>query len=162
MGTHISRVKNCLGTYLWHPDEMDAMRSGGNDHASSIYGGPVLDRGFGPVKQCEALPILISKYSEQNKQKLASEVNVTNAERHAGRKPVRGKRSKNLARPACKESCTITEEKAPVAVTATKTVGMDFFEAMLSTPSLEFKLGGKAQNRSAPMTFEEWLSNTDL
>lgn len=23
-----NRVKNCLGTYLWHPDEMDAMRAG--------------------------------------------------------------------------------------------------------------------------------------
>lgn len=23
-----NRVKNCLGTYLWHPDEMDVMRAG--------------------------------------------------------------------------------------------------------------------------------------
>lgn len=23
-----NRVKNCLGTYLWHPDEMDLMRNG--------------------------------------------------------------------------------------------------------------------------------------
>ena len=37
-GTHVSRVKNCLGTYLWHPDEMEAMRRRGNDWAASEEG----------------------------------------------------------------------------------------------------------------------------
>tara|TARA_Y100000294_G_C8326006_1_gene244667 strand:- start:160 stop:549 length:390 start_codon:yes stop_codon:yes gene_type:complete len=39
VGTHISKVKSCMGTYLWHPDELEQMKTIGNDNASKIYGG---------------------------------------------------------------------------------------------------------------------------
>ena len=86
MGTHISRVKNCLGTYLWHPDEMDAMRKAGNHMSSSIYGGPVLDRDSRQYTQQEALPILLSKYSKQKKQMSAAEEKVAESQSVVARK----------------------------------------------------------------------------
>eukprot|EP00555_Chaetoceros_dichaeta_P007143 CAMPEP_0198261036 /NCGR_PEP_ID=MMETSP1447-20131203/9842_1 /TAXON_ID=420782 /ORGANISM="Chaetoceros dichaeta, Strain CCMP1751" /LENGTH=188 /DNA_ID=CAMNT_0043948823 /DNA_START=88 /DNA_END=654 /DNA_ORIENTATION=+ len=39
IGTHISIPKGCTGTYLWGPDEIDRMRSYGNDRSNQIYGG---------------------------------------------------------------------------------------------------------------------------
>merc|ERR1711988_980359 len=38
VGTHISKVKGCTGTYLWGPDEMKMMRSVGNRRADEIFG----------------------------------------------------------------------------------------------------------------------------
>ena len=29
MGTHISKIKSCMGTYNWHPDELDRMEEMG-------------------------------------------------------------------------------------------------------------------------------------
>ena len=37
LGTHISKVKSCMGTYTWHPDEMDMMRSIGNEKSNATY-----------------------------------------------------------------------------------------------------------------------------
>lgn len=39
LGTHISKVKGCGGTYLWGPDEIQQMRSIGNKVAEAKYGG---------------------------------------------------------------------------------------------------------------------------
>ena len=38
VGTHISKVKSCMGTYRWHPDEIERMKLVGNLNASKIYG----------------------------------------------------------------------------------------------------------------------------
>merc|ERR1712187_548547 len=38
VGTHISKVKGCTGTYLWGPDEMEVMRSVGNRRANVTFG----------------------------------------------------------------------------------------------------------------------------
>jgi len=38
VGTHISKVKGCTGTYLWGPDEMEMMRSVGNRRADATFG----------------------------------------------------------------------------------------------------------------------------
>eukprot|EP00444_Apocalathium_aciculiferum_P028423 CAMPEP_0183433652 /NCGR_PEP_ID=MMETSP0370-20130417/61524_1 /TAXON_ID=268820 /ORGANISM="Peridinium aciculiferum, Strain PAER-2" /LENGTH=285 /DNA_ID=CAMNT_0025620045 /DNA_START=47 /DNA_END=904 /DNA_ORIENTATION=- len=38
MGTHISKVKGCSGTYLWGEDELQNMRQMGNANAESKYG----------------------------------------------------------------------------------------------------------------------------
>jgi hypothetical protein len=37
LGTHISKVKNCLGTYRWHPDEVQRMRDIGNRKSNLYY-----------------------------------------------------------------------------------------------------------------------------
>ena len=37
LGTHISKPKGCTGTYLWGPDELDAMRPG-NRAANRVLG----------------------------------------------------------------------------------------------------------------------------
>jgi len=39
LGTHISKVKGCSGTYLWGPDEIERMQSIGNAKAEKLYGG---------------------------------------------------------------------------------------------------------------------------
>jgi len=38
VGTHITKVKGCTGTYLWGPDELDKMRTVGNLVGAEIYG----------------------------------------------------------------------------------------------------------------------------
>uniref|UniRef100_A0A7S2IXF9 Arf-GAP domain-containing protein n=1 Tax=Zooxanthella nutricula TaxID=1333877 RepID=A0A7S2IXF9_9DINO len=39
LGTHVSKVKGCTGTYLWGPDEIARMISLGNAAAEAAYGG---------------------------------------------------------------------------------------------------------------------------
>merc|ERR1719353_2805598 len=43
VGTHITKVKGCTGTYLWGPDELDRMREIGNDGAANVYGDAKID-----------------------------------------------------------------------------------------------------------------------
>lgn len=38
VGTHITKVKGCTGTYLWGPDELEMMKSVGNRGGDEIYG----------------------------------------------------------------------------------------------------------------------------
>jgi stromal membrane-associated protein len=38
VGTHVTKVKGCTGTYLWGPDELKQMQTVGNANAESIYG----------------------------------------------------------------------------------------------------------------------------
>ena len=33
LGAHISKVKSCMGTYLWCPDELERMKAIGNEKA---------------------------------------------------------------------------------------------------------------------------------
>ena len=37
IGTHISKVKGCGGTYLWYPDEIENMKKIGNEKSNKIY-----------------------------------------------------------------------------------------------------------------------------
>lgn len=39
IGTHISIPKGCTGTYLWGPDEIERMKSRGNEYCEQMYGG---------------------------------------------------------------------------------------------------------------------------
>lgn len=43
VGTHVSKVKGCTGTYLWGPDELEKMKSVGNQGANEIYGSKKVD-----------------------------------------------------------------------------------------------------------------------
>lgn len=38
VGTHITKVKGCTGTYLWGPDELEQMRTIGNQGGEAVYG----------------------------------------------------------------------------------------------------------------------------
>eukprot|EP01060_Flectonema_neradi_P020143 TRINITY_DN27675_c0_g1_i1.p1 TRINITY_DN27675_c0_g1~~TRINITY_DN27675_c0_g1_i1.p1 ORF type:complete len:304 (+),score=49.28 TRINITY_DN27675_c0_g1_i1:47-913(+) len=40
LGAHISKVKSCMGTYVWCPDEIAAMKAMGNRRARAVFGGP--------------------------------------------------------------------------------------------------------------------------
>merc|ERR550514_2295606 len=37
LGTHVSKVKSCMGTYLWGPDEIQRMREMGNARGLRVY-----------------------------------------------------------------------------------------------------------------------------
>ena len=39
LGAHISKVKSCMGTYLWCPDELERMKAIGNERAWALYTG---------------------------------------------------------------------------------------------------------------------------
>jgi len=45
VGTHVTKVKGCTGTYLWGPDELEKMQTTGNQEADSIYGTDKVDPG---------------------------------------------------------------------------------------------------------------------
>lgn len=38
VGTHITKMKGCTGTYLWGPDELEKMETVGNRRADELYG----------------------------------------------------------------------------------------------------------------------------
>jgi hypothetical protein len=38
VGTHVTKVKGCTGTYLWGPDELEKMQTTGNQAADASYG----------------------------------------------------------------------------------------------------------------------------
>jgi len=38
VGTHITKVKGCTGTYLWGPDELEKMQTVGNRVGDEVYG----------------------------------------------------------------------------------------------------------------------------
>eukprot|EP01059_Diplonema_ambulator_P034355 TRINITY_DN7641_c0_g1_i1.p1 TRINITY_DN7641_c0_g1~~TRINITY_DN7641_c0_g1_i1.p1 ORF type:complete len:170 (+),score=27.36 TRINITY_DN7641_c0_g1_i1:82-591(+) len=40
LGAHVSKIKSCMGTYQWFPDELEAMDGMGNDKAALKYGVP--------------------------------------------------------------------------------------------------------------------------
>lgn len=43
VGTHISKVKGCTGTYLWGPDELEKMQAMGNHMGEEVYGSQKVD-----------------------------------------------------------------------------------------------------------------------
>jgi hypothetical protein len=43
VGTHVTKVKGCTGTYLWGPDELMKMQTSGNQEADAIYGAEKVD-----------------------------------------------------------------------------------------------------------------------
>jgi len=45
VGTHITKVKGCTGTYLWGPDELERMQTVGNRGGDDIYGAEKVDPG---------------------------------------------------------------------------------------------------------------------
>lgn len=58
LGTHISVPKGCTGTYLWGPDELEAMK-GGNDRAKDRWGTKMLSG----VSDAQMRQFLIDKYT---------------------------------------------------------------------------------------------------
>jgi len=66
LGTHISKVKGCSGTYIWGPDELRRMEEVGNDRARAFYccGGraPVLSE---DASKAEAMSHCQKKYEER-------------------------------------------------------------------------------------------------
>lgn len=49
VGTHVTKMKGCTGTYLWGPDELEKMQSVGNRKSEEIYG----DRKVSPAASKE-------------------------------------------------------------------------------------------------------------
>ena len=37
LGSHISKIKSCMGTCYWYPDEIDNMKENGNIQSNLIY-----------------------------------------------------------------------------------------------------------------------------
>merc|ERR1712072_1450452 len=43
VGTHVTKVKGCTGTYLWGPDELEKMKTVGDHGADGLYGAEKID-----------------------------------------------------------------------------------------------------------------------
>eukprot|EP00403_Amphidinium_massartii_P019993 CAMPEP_0178411016 /NCGR_PEP_ID=MMETSP0689_2-20121128/21279_1 /TAXON_ID=160604 /ORGANISM="Amphidinium massartii, Strain CS-259" /LENGTH=315 /DNA_ID=CAMNT_0020032213 /DNA_START=89 /DNA_END=1036 /DNA_ORIENTATION=+ len=62
VGTHISKVKGCTGTYLWGPDELSRMSEIGNAEAEKRYGSLKVDPS---ASKEEKQRYVTAKYSQQ-------------------------------------------------------------------------------------------------
>jgi len=63
VGTHITKVKGCTGTYLWGPDELDRMQSVGNRGGDDIYGAEKVDPGASKEKKQR---FVVEKYEKRS------------------------------------------------------------------------------------------------
>ncbi len=75
VGTHISKIKSCMGTYLWHPDEMERIRVLGNPLANEHYGGVVVNRAA--MNNDEIMRAVRKKY--ENKPEPTRSISVSDA-----------------------------------------------------------------------------------
>ena len=64
LGTHISKPKGCTGTYLWGPDELDAMRPGNRVANIALLGDPAA-RLTPDVSDAALREHLIDKYEKK-------------------------------------------------------------------------------------------------
>jgi len=62
VGTHITKVKGCTGTYLWGPDELEQMRTVGNDGAEKIYGNAKIEPTASKEKKQQ---FVVNKYEKR-------------------------------------------------------------------------------------------------
>jgi len=62
VGTHVSKVKGCTGTYLWGPDELERMRTVGNRLAAELYGAAKVDPSAGKE---ERQGFVLRKYQDK-------------------------------------------------------------------------------------------------
>jgi len=62
VGTHVTKVKGCTGTYLWGPDELEKMRTIGNHGGDEIYGAERINPGASK-KQKEQF--VVDKYEKR-------------------------------------------------------------------------------------------------
>jgi len=62
VGTHITKVKGCTGTYLWGPDELQQMRTVGNDGAEKIYGNAKIEPTASKEKKQQ---FVVNKYEKR-------------------------------------------------------------------------------------------------
>lgn len=70
VGTHITKIKGCTGTYLWGPDEIEKMQTHGNGKAAVVYG----DRKVSPTAtKEEKQKYVIDKYEKRAFAKKPSE-----------------------------------------------------------------------------------------
>lgn len=63
LGTHISKVKGCTGTYLWGPDEIARMQELGNGGAQRLYGSAPVP--MANASKDERLRLCRQKYEER-------------------------------------------------------------------------------------------------
>lgn len=108
LGAHISNVKSCMGTYLWAPDELEAMRAGGNALARDVYGGPEPRAG---MSYEELFAVASDKYDR----KLWYSAQPAGAAEGATAKPVRRSSKARSSKKASKTSQQKATPKQPTA-----------------------------------------------
>jgi len=62
VGTHITKMKGCTGTYLWGPDELEVMGNMGNRKAAMIYGSKIISS---QVSKQEKQQYVVDKYDRK-------------------------------------------------------------------------------------------------
>jgi len=65
VGTHISKVKGCSGTYLWGPDEIARMQEIGNARAKDMYGSSADARPSPTATKEERVELCKQKYEQR-------------------------------------------------------------------------------------------------
>lgn len=60
MGSHISKIKSCMGTCYWYPDEIDNMKENGNQESNLIYN---------PKAEIKKIPKINYKSSSEDRKK---------------------------------------------------------------------------------------------
>ena len=109
LGTHISKVKSCMGTYLWCPDELERMKQIGNARAWALYTGGAkgvsISKPAADSPQAERERFARDKYERKRWMHPGGMAAVLRQETQSGRPEPR--------RPAARKKATFAPEPEP-------------------------------------------------
>jgi len=119
VGTHITKMKGCTGTYLWGPDELEAMGNMGNRKAAMIYGSKIISS---QVSKQEKQQYVVDKYDRKLfANKTAPQAPISVAASLGGVKaPSHNQRQPSIAAPAAvPRAAGQVEQTKKIATTCT-------------------------------------------
>lgn len=127
IGTHISKVKGCTGTYLWGPDEIERMQKIGNRRAKVRYGGGLCPQGASTE---ERKAHCARKYEGKLEQVLASLEAETQSAPPAALRTLQPKVEASKEAPLQ----VITSQPAPAAKAVSKEIDLFALDSPLELP----------------------------
>jgi len=168
LGSHISKIKSCMGTYLWHPDEIECMTAMGNKKAKYVYDCAAVVSRDGSMTNDDIVARIKRKYSGPRRNISTSETTqeekvgenrvaprrTVPAQKHSRRK--RGGRRHNQA----SRKAASRHKASELLSTAT--------EVTADEPMLTFPSSNSSKQKNAPDFFsttsddffEQWLSSS--
>lgn len=139
LGTHISKVKGCGGTYLWGPDEVSQMQAIGNARAAECYcgGGDVPKMSIDSSKE-ELVDFCLKKYAHRLWAPRAS-VTRSNASTTISAKPTRPQPASFAFAPPCTVEIPSEKASAPGAFGTAETRRLMSVDPMSNLNTAKFR-----------------------
>jgi len=171
VGTHISKVKGCTGTYLWGPDELEKMASVGNRAANELYGTQKVDPSASKEQKQRYVCEKYDKRSFLNKSALAAVESCTREQRPespgCGREQKHSRKDTESidvqadAKPT--RQCSITKAATtPAASRVPDSLFDELFNEMDDSYFGSAALKPSAANIVQPLTKDSFVNDSDI